>query len=89
MEFHDLEDKLSDDLSKHPEGCTCGKCGHDHSHEGKHVPKHTHGKGAYKDLDKKLDQAEVCGCTVEDHGHAHEHEHAHEHNHEHEHEHKH
>ena len=53
MEFHDLEDKLSEDLSKHPEGCTCGKCGHDHSHEGQHVPKHTHGKGAYKDLDRR------------------------------------
>ena len=91
MEFHDLEDKLSEDLSKHPEGCTCGKCGHDHTHDTHgHVPKHTHGKGEYKDLDKKVDQAEACGCgEVHTHEHAHEHNHEHGHNHAHEHSHEH
>ena len=86
MEFHDLEDKLSEDYSKHPEGCSCGKCGHDHTHDAHgHVPKHSHGKGEYKDLDKKIDQAEACGCSVEEHGHAYEHEHNHSHGHAHKH----
>ena len=34
---------FSDDYSTHPEGCTCGHCGKDHSHKGmSHVPAHTH-----------------------------------------------
>ena len=88
MELHDLVN----DLSKHPEGCTCGKCGRDHAHAGlAHVPKHTHGEGTYKDLDKH-EHEEQCGCG---HEHEHEHSHVHEeqcvcgHDHEHEHEHGH
>ena len=52
-----------EDYSKHPEGCTCGHCGKDHSHKTMgHVPKHTHG--------------DACGCGHE-HGHTHD-EHAHD-----------
>mgnify|MGYP003293855989 CR=1 FL=1 len=30
----------------HPEGCTCGHCSQDHSHEG-HVHAHSHGDGEH------------------------------------------
>jgi len=36
----------------HPEGCTCIRCGHDHSHEEGHIHSHTHGAG-YKPGEEK------------------------------------
>ena len=58
-----------EDYSKHPEGCTCGHCGHDHDHQTMgHVPKHTHG--------------DECGCG-HDHDHTHTHESTGEHGHAH------
>ena len=53
---------LSDDYSTHPEGCTCGHCGKDHSHKGmEHVPAHTHeGMSDGHSHGEVCDTAECC-----------------------------
>lgn len=81
------------DFSNHPDGCTCGHCGKDHSHSGKHVPKHSHAPG-YEHDDANHQHGCDCCCGNEhfahedecireheyyDKDHMHEHEH-HAHN---------
>ena len=75
---------FSDDYSNHPEGCTCGHCGKDHSHKGmKHVPAHTHvGMDHGHSHVDGCDVADCCcgndkqcGDDEEDSDHHHEHHH--------------
>lgn len=50
---------FSDDYSSHPEGCTCGHCGKDHSHKGvKYVPAHTH-----EGMTQEHSHGDACGAV--------------------------
>ena len=80
---------FADDYSNHPEGCTCGHCGKDHSHKGmSHVPVHTH-----EGMTQEHSHGDACGAVDcccgnddkgsdeeddSDHHHGHNHEHHHE-----------
>lgn len=50
---------FADDYSSHPEGCTCGHCGKDHSHKGvKYVPAHTH-----EGMTQEHSHGDACGAV--------------------------
>ena len=50
---------FADDYSNHPEGCTCGHCGKDHSHKGmSHVPVHTH-----EGMTQEHSHGDACGAV--------------------------
>ena len=50
---------FTDDYSTHPEGCTCGHCGKDHSHKGmSHVPVHTH-----EGMTQEHSHGDACGAV--------------------------
>lgn len=75
--------KAAEDYASHPEGCTCGCCGHDHSHDGGHVPPHSHSDGCTCGHTHNHDEHSHhhhehggCGCE-EEHHHEHHHEHQH------------
>lgn len=88
--------RSDEDFSTHPEGCSCGHCGQDHSHDASsRVPRHTHGDGSHEHTHEHAHEHEGECCCGHDHGHAHEHTHEHEdecgcgHDHAHEHTHEH
>ncbi len=71
--------RSDEDFSTHPEGCSCGHCGQDHSHDASsRVPRHTHGDGSHEHTHEHAHGHEDECCCGHDHGHAHEHTHEHE-----------
>ncbi len=67
---------IQENYENHPEGCTCGHCGHDHSHGEGHIHSHTHGAG-YKPEEEKDNYGDHhghedgCDCGEEHHEHSH------------------